>query len=132
MEGLLEAFALEMDKSQPVYLYCFGGGRSRRASQLLDSLGFSKIYDYSGHSDWSQKVSKKILIKGILKIYNTAEIILIIIHAPMTSIGTMMISSILNLCTHPFHLFRIHGVVCSSNSQNWYSIQQISCAIPIL
>ena len=60
-EGLLEVFALEMDKSQPVYLYCYGGGRSRRASQLLDSLGFSKIYDYSGgYSDWSQKVSKKI------------------------------------------------------------------------
>lgn len=58
-EGLLESHALKMDKTLPVYLYCYGGGRSRRASQLLDSLGFSKIYDYSGgYSDWSQRVLK--------------------------------------------------------------------------
>jgi rhodanese-related sulfurtransferase len=58
-DGLLEAYALEMDKTLPVYLYCYGGGRSKRASQLLDSLGFSEIYDYSGgYSDWSQRVLK--------------------------------------------------------------------------
>ncbi len=43
----------ELDKQQPVYLYCKMGGRSNRAAQLLKEKGFKKIFDYSGgYNDW--------------------------------------------------------------------------------
>ena len=43
----------ELDKDQPVYLYCKMGGRSDRAANLLKEHGFSKIFDYSGgYNDW--------------------------------------------------------------------------------
>ena len=43
----------ELDKNQPVYLYCRMGGRSKRAARLLKKQGFTKIYDYSGgYNDW--------------------------------------------------------------------------------
>lgn len=43
----------ELDKDQPVYLYCKMGGRSDRAANLLKEQGFSKIFDYSGgYNDW--------------------------------------------------------------------------------
>nr|WP_299382619.1 rhodanese-like domain-containing protein [Allomuricauda sp.] len=44
---------LQLDKEQPVYLYCKMGGRSNRAAQLLQEMGFQTIYDYSGgYKDW--------------------------------------------------------------------------------
>lgn len=37
-----------MDKEAPIYVYCHIGGRSRKASKLLEKLGFKSIYDFSG------------------------------------------------------------------------------------
>ncbi len=42
-----------LDKDQPVYLYCKMGGRSNRAAQLLKQEGFTQIFDFSGgYNDW--------------------------------------------------------------------------------
>lgn len=38
----------QFDKNKPIYLYCHVGGRSGRASKLLEKLGFTKIYDFTG------------------------------------------------------------------------------------
>ena len=42
-----------LDKEEPVYLYCKMGERSDRAAKLLKEKGFTKIFDYSGgYNDW--------------------------------------------------------------------------------
>lgn len=38
----------QLDKSKPVVLYCAAGGRSARASKLIDNKGFTAIYDLTG------------------------------------------------------------------------------------
>lgn len=42
-----------LKKDQPVYLYCAYGVRSAYAAKIMESKGFTKIYDYSGgYNDW--------------------------------------------------------------------------------
>jgi len=42
-----------LNKDQPVYLYCAYGVRSAYAAKIMESKGFTKIYDYSGgYNDW--------------------------------------------------------------------------------
>jgi len=42
-----------LNKNEPVYLYCKMGGRSSRAADILKEKGFTKICDYSGgYNDW--------------------------------------------------------------------------------
>ena len=38
----------ELDKKQDVYVYCKVGGRSGRSAQILEELGFEKVYDLEG------------------------------------------------------------------------------------
>jgi len=45
-----------LDKEEPVYIYCKMGGRSERAAALLKEMGFKSIFDYSGgYSEWSRQ-----------------------------------------------------------------------------
>lgn len=45
----------KLDKSKPIYIYCYSGGRSNRASKLLEAEGFTEIYDFSGGwKSWSK------------------------------------------------------------------------------
>lgn len=45
----------KLDKSKPIYIYCYSGGRSNRASKLLEAEGFIEIYDFSGGwKSWSK------------------------------------------------------------------------------
>jgi rhodanese-related sulfurtransferase len=37
-----------LDRDQPVYLYCRSGSRSQTAAKLLVDLGFKEIYDLKG------------------------------------------------------------------------------------
>lgn len=37
-----------LDKKQPVFVYCMVGGRSKKASDKLVEMGFSKVYDLQG------------------------------------------------------------------------------------
>ena len=43
-----EAKISKLDKTRPVFVYCMVGGRSKKASDKLVDLGFSKIYDLQG------------------------------------------------------------------------------------
>lgn len=38
----------KLDKNKPVAIYCGVGGRSGKASAILNQLGFKKIYDLKG------------------------------------------------------------------------------------
>jgi thioredoxin 1 len=40
--------ASELDKDQPVYVYCRSGGRSASAGEYLAAQGYSEIYDLKG------------------------------------------------------------------------------------
>lgn len=50
-------FAKQMDeigKEETIYVYCKKGGRSAKAQQLLDSLGYKKVINLEGGYDaWS-------------------------------------------------------------------------------
>ena len=43
-----EAKASQLDKKKPIYVYCMVGGRSKKASDKLVEMGFSKVYDLQG------------------------------------------------------------------------------------
>ena len=51
-----------LDKAQPVYIYCRSGRRSAKAAQLMLDAGFSKIFDLEGgYLNWtgeSQNIEK--------------------------------------------------------------------------
>jgi rhodanese-related sulfurtransferase len=54
-----ETFAAKFDKfdkKKPIYIYCKLGGRSNKASKILEELGFVTIYDYSGgYDEWKSQ-----------------------------------------------------------------------------
>jgi rhodanese-related sulfurtransferase len=43
-----ESQVQELDKSEPIYVYCKIGGRSARAAVKLQEMGFERIYDLDG------------------------------------------------------------------------------------
>ncbi|VAW12210.1 Rhodanese-like domain protein [hydrothermal vent metagenome] len=46
----------EFDKEKPIYIYCKLGGRSNKASKVLEELGFVTIYDFSGgYDEWKSQ-----------------------------------------------------------------------------
>lgn len=44
-----------IDKDQPIYIYCKKGGRSAKAANLLDSLGYQNVIDLEGGYDALEK-----------------------------------------------------------------------------
>ena len=46
-DGFEEKLA-QLDKDQPVMLYCAGGGRSHQAAAMLEKLDFQKVYELEG------------------------------------------------------------------------------------
>ena len=51
----------QLDKNQPVIVYCAAGGRSGNAAPQLVKMGFKKVYDYSGGmNDWKKKGKKTV------------------------------------------------------------------------
>lgn len=77
-----------LDKNEPVYVYCLGGGRSKQAATFLTENGF-KVYDYSGGMmDWrsgekpeikpdNAKESKGLSTEDFDKIINSSELVLV-------------------------------------------------------
>ena len=46
----------QIDKNKKVYLYCKAGGRSAKASKVLDSLGYKNIINLEGGFDaWKEE-----------------------------------------------------------------------------
>ena len=53
LEDGFEQEALKaLPKDRPVALYCRSGNRSKKASQALADLGYTKIYEFGGIIDW--------------------------------------------------------------------------------
>ena len=48
----LEARLSELDKVQPVVVYCASGARSAAAMRTMKSEGFAQVYDLGGKSNW--------------------------------------------------------------------------------
>jgi len=50
---------LEHDRSEPIYVYCFSGGRSSKAAYKMRQLGFDRIYECAGgYQRWQKEVKK--------------------------------------------------------------------------
>ena len=51
----------DFDKSEPVYVLCHHGVRSRSAANWLVSLGFGRVYNISGGIDaWTRRVDDSV------------------------------------------------------------------------
>ena len=47
---------LEYDRSEPVFIYCFSGGRSSKAAFKMRQLGFDRIYELKGgYQQWEKE-----------------------------------------------------------------------------
>lgn len=43
----------ELDKNKPVLVYCASGGRSKRAQNLMQEMGFKEVHNLEkGYSNW--------------------------------------------------------------------------------
>ncbi|MEM1327375.1 MAG: rhodanese-like domain-containing protein [Bacteroidota bacterium] len=43
----------QIQLNQTIFVYCKAGGRSARAANVLQEMGYAKIYDlYGGYTDW--------------------------------------------------------------------------------
>ncbi|MFV8372526.1 thioredoxin domain-containing protein [Flavobacterium sp. LB2P74] len=79
----------KLDKSQPVFVYCKSGGRSQKAAEKLNNLGFKTIYQLDGGMlKWDaaglSKPSTKIIGLSVLeynKLLNSDKKILINFYA---------------------------------------------------
>lgn len=57
-EDFLKNFS-EIDKNEPLYIYCKSGNRSGEASKRLRAIGFKKIVDLKGgYLSWKKFVKK--------------------------------------------------------------------------
>ncbi len=57
--SVLPARCLELkDKSQPLFVYCLSGARSRQAADYLQSQGFQKVKNIGGISAYTGKVER--------------------------------------------------------------------------
>lgn len=55
-ENFLANITQQLDKDQPVYLYCKVGGRSSKAAKMLVDNGFKKVYSLEGgYTGWTKK-----------------------------------------------------------------------------
>lgn len=50
---------LEYDRSEPIFIYCFSGGRSSKAAFKMRQLGFDRIYELKGGYQQWEKENKK-------------------------------------------------------------------------
>jgi thioredoxin len=47
-ESSFDSKVNQYDKSKPVFVYCMSGGRSKKAAEKLETLGFKTIYEMQG------------------------------------------------------------------------------------
>lgn len=57
---LLEDRACEVleDLQQPIYVYCRAGVRSKVGCHILESQGYTKVYNLGAISDWPEELEK--------------------------------------------------------------------------
>lgn len=52
---------LNLDKNEPVFLYCKSGNRAGKAQKLLEKMGYTQVYNLGGVADASQATGDKIV-----------------------------------------------------------------------
>ena len=45
-----------LDKEQTIFVYCRSGNRSKSASEILVSLGYSNVIEFGGVNDWPYEI----------------------------------------------------------------------------
>jgi len=50
---------LEYDRTEPIFIYCFSGGRSSKAAFKMRQVGFDRIYELKGGYQQWEKENKK-------------------------------------------------------------------------
>ncbi len=59
---------IKLDKTQPVFVYCQTGDRSKKANEILAGIGFSQIYELEG--GYVQWLATKKAVEGAAKATN--------------------------------------------------------------
>lgn len=58
-ENIFNSYFKNIDNTKPVYIYCRSGNRSRKTSNKLINIGFTKIYDLKdGYVNWINNQKK--------------------------------------------------------------------------
>ena len=58
LDTLAEVAPAKLPKDAKVMVYCKAGGRSKKAAETLDALGYQHVYDLGGIQDWPYEVVK--------------------------------------------------------------------------
>jgi thioredoxin len=78
-----------LDKKQPIFVYCLSGGRSSSAANILSEKGFTEVYNLSGGiMKWNaankpidagapENVSQGLSLNEFIKIINTEKYVLV-------------------------------------------------------
>lgn len=51
-DNFFEKASVQLDKNKPVYLYCKSGGRSSKASKILQDKGYKAYTILGGYTKW--------------------------------------------------------------------------------
>ncbi|APG66201.1 rhodanese-like domain-containing protein [Tenacibaculum todarodis] len=54
-DGFYDSVSSVIDKKKPVYIYCRSGGRSMKASKILQEKGYKVINVLGGYNAWKQE-----------------------------------------------------------------------------
>lgn len=55
VSDLIESKSLEVPKDTPIITYCYSGGRSTLAKQILESAGFTNVTNGGGYENLKAK-----------------------------------------------------------------------------
>ena len=55
MDDFYEKATKQLDKNKPVYIYCRSGGRSAKASKILQEKGYEVYNVLGGYNKWKQE-----------------------------------------------------------------------------
>ena len=58
LASLAHAGAVTFQKDTPLFVYCYSGGRSRQAADILKGMGYTNVKNLGGIASYTGKVEK--------------------------------------------------------------------------
>ena len=58
LASLAQAGAVTFQKDTPLFVYCYSGGRSRQAADILKGMGYTNVKNLGGIASYTGKVEK--------------------------------------------------------------------------
>ncbi len=58
LASLAQTGAVTFQKDTPLFVYCYSGGRSRQAADILKSMGYTNVKNLGGIASYTGKVEK--------------------------------------------------------------------------